>query len=182
MVKIEQTKIPDVHLIETDVFKDSRGCFFESYNLNVFNKLIGSDISFVQDNVSVSNRNVLRGLHYQLESPQGKLVRVVKGSVFDVAVDIRKSSPTFGMWVSEVLSDTNNRALWIPEGFAHGFLALSDTTIFMYKTTNFYEPGDEYCIAWNDPDLSIPWPFSDEPIVSSKDMKGLSLKEAKLFL
>lgn len=155
--------IPDVVLIKPKVFGDDRGFFFESFNQAQFEKAIGRHTNFVQDNHSRSTKNVLRGLHYQIQQPQGKLVRVVQGEVFDVAVDLRKSSPTFGQWVGEILSAENKRQVWIPEGFAHGFVVLSDTAEFLYKTTDYYAPAFERCLAWNDPAVGIHWPAGDSP-------------------
>ena len=164
--------IPDVFLIEPKVFGDDRGFFFESFNHAQFEAAIGRQVSFVQDNHSRSNKGVLRGLHFQTQNAQGKLVRVSQGAVFDVAVDIRKGSPTYGMWVGEVLSAENKRQLWIPAGLAHGFLVLTGTAEFLYKTTDYYAPAHEACIIWNDPDLSIAWPLEGEPILSQKDQLG----------
>ena len=167
--------IRDVLLIEPKVFGDERGFFFESFNQKAFNELTGLDVQFVQDNHSRSAKNVLRGLHYQLPpKAQGKLVRAVVGEVFDVAVDIRKDSPTFGKWVGEVLSADNKRQLWIPPGFAHGFLVLSEATEFLYKTTDYYAPEFECCIRWDDPDLAIKWPIGERPQLSPKDLLGAS--------
>ena len=151
------TAIPDVLILEPKVFGDDRGFFYESYNQQAFQAATGLDVTFVQDNHSKSARNVLRGLHYQVEQPQGKLVRVVQGEVFDVAVDIRKGSKTFGLWVGQILSAENKKQLWVPPGLAHGFVVLSDTAEFLYKTTDYYAPAHERCIAWNDPDLAINW-------------------------
>ena len=174
--------IPEVVLFEPNVFGDDRGFFFESFNASAFRDSTGLDIDFLQDNHSRSIKNVLRGLHYQLQpKAQGKLVRVVEGAVFDVAVDIRKKSPTFGQWVGEILSAENKRQLWIPTGFAHGFLTLSDTAEFLYKTTNYYAPECEGCIAWDDPEIGIQWPEGFEPQLSKKDLEGLSLKNANTF-
>jgi len=175
-------KIPDVLIIEPKVFGDDRGFFFESFNQKAFNEATGLNVTFVQDNHSKSARNVLRGLHYQVQQPQGKLVRVVQGEVFDVAVDIRQGSPTFGQWVGEILSAENKRQLWIPEGFAHGFLTLSETAEFLYKTTDYYAPAYERCILWNDPDLGIDWQFDGTPSLSNKDKNGVSLKHSSLYL
>lgn len=172
--------IPDVLLIEPKVFGDDRGFFFESFNQIAFNQATGLEIEFVQDNHSKSARNVLRGLHYQVQQPQGKLVRVVQGEVFDVAVDIRQGSPTFGQWVGEILSADNKKQLWIPAGLAHGFLVLSDSAEFLYKTTDYYAPAHERCLAWNDPDLAINWPISGAPILSAKDAAGLRMAELAL--
>jgi dTDP-4-dehydrorhamnose 3,5-epimerase len=174
--------IPDVMLIEPKVFGDTRGFFFESFNQRAFNDATGTNHQFVQDNHSRSSKGVLRGLHYQIQQPQGKLVRVVQGAVFDVAVDIRKSSPTFGKWVGMELSADNHRQLWVPPGFAHGFLVLSDTAEFLYKTTDYYAPEYERCIAWNDPVLAIAWPdMGMAPVLSGKDQQGRSLAEAPVF-
>lgn len=175
------TAIPDVLIIEPKVFGDERGFFYESFNLAKFEAAIGKKASFVQDNHSRSAKNVLRGLHYQIQQPQGKLVRVVQGEVFDVAVDIRKSSPTFGQWVGEVLSAENKRMLWVPAGFAHGFVVLSETAEFLYKTTDYYAPEFERCIAWNDPALNIQWPIECFPALSAKDQQGKSLAMAEYF-
>lgn len=181
-MKTTPLSIPDVVLFKPKVFGDDRGFFFESFNQRQFEESIGRKGSFVQDNHSRSARNVLRGLHYQIQQPQGKLVRVIQGKVFDVAVDIRKSSPTFGQWVSEVLSAEDKNQLWIPEGFAHGFVVLSDYAEFLYKTTDYWAPEHERCIAWDDPDLKIAWPsLEGEPLLSIKDAKGVALKEAKVF-
>lgn len=173
--------IPEVKLIEPQVFGDARGFFFESFNHARFEAAIGRTLSFAQDNHSRSTHNVLRGLHYQVQQPQGKLVRVVHGAVFDVAVDIRRSSPTFGQWVGEVLSAENHRQLWVPEGFAHGFLVLSETAEFLYKTTDYYAPAFERCLAWNDPTLAIQWPLTSPPSLSAKDAQGVTLAEAEVF-
>jgi len=173
--------IPDVVLLEPKVFGDDRGFFFESFNQAAFEAAIGLKVDFVQDNHSRSARNVLRGLHYQVSQPQGKLVRVVQGEVFDVAVDLRKTSPTFGRWVGEHLSAENKRQLWIPEGFAHGFVVLSESAEFLYKTTNYYAPQHERCIRWNDPDIGIEWPQREQPVLSQKDSAGLAFKDAEVF-
>ncbi|MGZ8215187.1 MAG: dTDP-4-dehydrorhamnose 3,5-epimerase [Methylosarcina sp.] len=173
--------IPDVILIEPAVFGDERGFFFESFNQRRFDEIIGRKVNFVQDNHSRSAKHVLRGLHYQIRQPQGKLVRVVQGEVFDVAVDLRRSSPTFGMWAGAILSEENKHQLWIPEGFAHGFVVLSNQAEFLYKTTDYYAPDAERCIRWNDPDIAIDWPFSGEPSLSAKDAQGTSLKTAEVF-
>ncbi|BBO80294.1 dTDP-4-dehydrorhamnose 3,5-epimerase [Desulfosarcina ovata subsp. sediminis] len=180
-MKIIRTRIPDVFTLEPKVFGDNRGFFFESYNENVFKSLTGNDPAFVQDNHSKSKKNVLRGLHYQIRQPQGKLVRVICGDVFDVAVDIRRSSPTFGKWVGEYLTAENKKQLWVPPGFAHGFLVLSDVAEFLYKTTDYYAPEFERCIRWNDPDLSIQWPINDAPLVSEKDAGGVLFRDAEVF-
>lgn len=180
-MKFITTEIPDVILIEPRVFSDDRGFFFESFNEREFRNNTGLDPHFVQDNLSRSRKNVLRGLHYQIKQPQGKLVRVVAGEVFDVAVDLRKSSPYFGKWVGIVLSAENKRSVWIPEGFAHGFLVLSDSADFHYKITDFYAPEHERCIIWNDPDISIEWPLSGEPILAAKDQIGKRLAQSEVF-
>lgn len=174
--------IPDVVLIEPKVFGDARGFFYESFNQRAFNQATGTDYQFVQDNHSRSAQGVLRGLHYQIQQPQGKLVRVVRGAVIDVAVDIRKSSPTFGQWVAEELSEDNHRQLWVPPGFAHGFVVLSEMAEFLYKTTDYYAPAFERCIAWDDPTLAIDWKLSGrQPLLSAKDAQGLPLATAELF-
>ncbi len=175
------TAIPDVLIIEPKVFGDERGFFFESFNRRRFAELVGRDVDFVQDNHSRSAKNVLRGLHYQIQQPQGKLVRVAQGAVFDVAVDIRRSSPTFGQHVSVELSAENKRMLWVPEGFAHGFVVLSDTAEFLYKTTNYWAPEFEHSILWNDPAIGIQWPIQSEPSLSAKDQQALPLANAELF-
>jgi dTDP-4-dehydrorhamnose 3,5-epimerase len=178
------TTIPDVLVIEPKVFGDARGFFYESFNQRKFVELTGLDAnatSFVQDNHSKSAQHVLRGLHYQIRQPQGKLVRVIAGSVFDVAVDLRKSSPTFGRWFGAELSAQNNKQMWIPVGFAHGFAVLSESAEFLYKTTDYWAPEHERCIAWNDPAIGIEWPLSAAPLLSAKDQTGKSLAEAELF-
>lgn len=175
------TAIPDVLIIEPKVFGDERGFFFESFNRRQFADLIGRDVDFVQDNHSRSAKNVLRGLHYQIQQPQGKLVRVVQGTVFDVAVDIRRSSPTFGQHVAVELSAENKRMLWVPEGFAHGFVVLPDTAEFLYKTTDYWAPEFERSIAWNDPAIGIQWPIQGEPSLSVKDQQAKALAEAEHF-
>ena len=175
--------IPDVILFEPRVFGDERGFFFESFNEREFVDAVGYGVDFVQDNHSRSRRGVLRGLHYQLPPhAQGKLVRVTSGEVFDVAVDIRKGSPTFGQWVGEILSESNKRQLWIPPGFAHGFVTLSDSADFLYKTSDFYTPTAERCIMWNDPQIGIDWPLIVAPQVSAKDAQGLPFTQADLFV
>ena len=171
-MKATSLAIPDVFLIEPQVFGDDRGFVFESFNHAAFEKAIGRRVSFVQDNHSKSVKDVLRGLHLQNPQPQGKLVRVVQGEVFDVAVDVRQDSPTYGRWVGEVLSAANKRQMWVPEGLAHGFLVLSETAEFLYKTTDYYAPAHEQCIAWDDPTLAIKWPLSGPPKLSDKDLKG----------
>ena len=173
--------IPDVLVIEPKVFGDERGFFFESFNRRQFAEIIGRDVDFVQDNHSRSAKNVLRGLHYQIQHPQGKLVRVVQGVVFDVAVDIRKSSPTFGQYVGVELSAENKRMFWVPEGFAHGFVVLSDTAEFLYKTTDYWAPEFERCIAWNDPTIAIKWPIQGQPALSGKDQQGKLLVDSEHF-
>jgi len=179
--QVSPTHIPDVLMIEPKVFGDSRGFFFESFNAKNFASATGLSVSFVQDNYSRSDKGVLRGLHYQVEQTQGKLVQVSQGSVFDVAVDIRKSSPTFGQWVGCELSDANHRQLWIPPGFAHGFMVLSESADFLYKTTDYYAPKHERCIAWNDPSIGIVWPSDINPTLSAKDQQGVSLAAAEVF-
>lgn len=180
-MKFTRLAIPDVILFEPNVFGDERGFFFESFNLRSFEEVVGRPVSFVQDNHSKSAKNVLRGLHYQIQQPQGKLVRVTQGEVFDVAVDIRKSSPTFGQWVGEILSAENKKQLWVPEGFAHGFLTLSDTAEFLYKTTDYYAPAFERCIRWDDTEFHITWPITGNPLVSTKDQVGLGVASAEIF-
>lgn len=181
-MNVIRTEIPDVLILEPKVFGDERGFFFESYNENAFRQAAGLTVNFVQDNHSRSQKGVLRGLHYQLPpATQGKLVRCVVGEVFDVAVDIRKSSPTFGNWVGCRLSAENKRQLWIPGGFAHGFLVLSESAEFLYKTTDYYAPEQERCILWNDPALGILWPLSDAPVLSAKDQAGRLFAEAEVF-
>ncbi len=180
-MEVIQTKIPDVVIIEPRFFGDDRGFFYESYNKKAFTEATGINRNFVQDNHSRSQKNVLRGLHYQIQQPQGKLVRVVVGEVLDVAVDIRKSSPTFGQWVSCLLSAENKRQFWVPEGFAHGFVVLSDAAEFLYKTTDYYAPEYERTILWNDADLGIDWQLTEEPMLSKKDQEGVPFKEAEVF-
>lgn len=175
------TELPEVLIVEPKVFGDARGFFFESFNARAFAEATGVERAFVQDNHSLSQRGVLRGLHYQLEQAQGKLVRVVQGEVFDVAVDVRRASPTFGRWVGVRLSAENKRQLWVPEGFAHGFLVLSEQAEFLYKTTDYYAPVHERCIRWDDPELAIDWPLDGEPQLSAKDRAGVALREAETF-
>ncbi len=175
------TALPGVLLIEPKVFGDDRGFFFESFNHKAFAEATGLDVPFVQDNHSKSARNVLRGLHYQIRQAQGKLVRVVQGEVWDVAVDLRRSSPTFGRWVGVTLSAENKQQLWVPAGFAHGFVVVSETAEFLYKTTDYYAPQYERCLRWDDPALGIPWPLSGEALLSGKDKEGRPLAEAELF-
>lgn len=180
-MKVAATAIPGLLLLEPAVHEDARGFFFESFNQKRFNDATGLSVRFLQDNHSYSSRHVLRGLHYQLRRPQGKLVRVVAGKVFDVAVDLRRSSPTFGKYFSNVLSAANKKQLWIPEGFAHGFLVLSEGAEVLYKATDYYVPEDERCLIWNDPAIGIDWPKDGEPIVSAKDQSGLPFSEAEVF-
>ncbi|CCI01746.1 MAG: dTDP-4-dehydrorhamnose 3,5-epimerase [Microcystis sp. LE19-84.1B] len=180
-MKVIPTEIPDVLIIEPQVYGDDRGFFLESFNQKDFREKTGVNTTFVQDNHSMSLKNVLRGLHYQIPNPQGKLVRVVSGSVFDVAVDARQSSPTFGQWVGCVLSAENKRIFWVPEGFAHGFLVLSERAEFLYKTTNYYYPQYEKTILWNDADLGIDWPLEIPPILSPKDQAGQPFKSVEIF-
>jgi len=184
-MKFIETSIPEVCIIEPDVFGDKRGFFIESYNEQKFmdhiQKTSDQKISFVQDNHSRSSKNVLRGLHYQIKHPQGKLVRVVSGEVFDVVVDLRKNSPTFGRWVGEILSEENKKMLWVPPGFAHAFLVLSETTDFLYKTTDYYAPEHERTLAWNDPDLAIDWPLDGSPTLSDKDKTGTLFKQCEVY-
>ncbi|HEY9598131.1 MAG TPA: dTDP-4-dehydrorhamnose 3,5-epimerase [Cyanophyceae cyanobacterium] len=180
-MNIIPTKISDVLIIEPRVFEDQRGFFYESYNEKAFREKTGVDAQFVQDNHSRSAQNVLRGLHYQIQQPQGKLVRVVAGAIFDVVVDLRKSSPTFGQWVGGLLSAENKQQMWVPIGFAHGFCVLSESAEVLYKTTDYYAPGHERCVIWNDPDLAIAWPLEAAPTVSAKDQAGTPFKEAEVF-
>jgi dTDP-4-dehydrorhamnose 3,5-epimerase len=175
------TAIPDVLVLEPKVFGDDRGFFFESFNAKAFEQATGLKREFVQDNHSKSAKNVLRGLHYQIQNPQGKLVRVVQGEVFDVAVDLRKSSKTFGQWVGVHLSAENKKQLWVPEGFAHGFVVLSETAEFLYKTTDYYAPAFERALAWNDPAIGIQWPIEDTPALSAKDQQAKLLVQAEHF-
>lgn len=180
-MKVTATAIPDVLVIEPKVFGDERGFFYESFNQQAFNQATGLDVKFVQDNHSRSAKGVLRGLHYQIQQPQGKLVRCVRGAVYDVAVDIRKSSPNFGTWVGVELTEQNHKQLWVPAGFAHGFVVLTDTADFLYKTTEYYAPMHEQCIVWNDSELEIHWPLDGIPLVSAKDAKGKTFKTAQVF-
>jgi dTDP-4-dehydrorhamnose 3,5-epimerase len=181
-MKAIPTEIPNLLIIEPKVFGDSRGFFYESFNRRMFREITGIDADFVQDNHSRSARGVLRGLHYQIKQPQGKLVRVVRGRVFDIAVDLRSASATFGKWVGVELSEENNRQLWIPPGFAHGFVVLSDSADFLYKTTDYWAPEHERCIIWNDPDLAIDWQLDGiVPQLSAKDQQGKRLAEAETF-
>jgi dTDP-4-dehydrorhamnose 3,5-epimerase len=180
-MKIIETSLPEVKIIELAVFKDDRGLFMESYNQKTFSEVLGIHERFLQDNHSQSIKNVLRGLHYQIQHPQGKLVRVVSGEAYDVAVDLRKNSPTFGQWVGMHLKSEEYKIAWIPKGFAHGFLSLADNTTLLYKATDFYDPSSEHCLRWNDPDLAIDWPIEGEPLLSKKDRQGKSFKEAVTF-
>ena len=180
-MQIIKTDIPDVLILEPKVFGDDRGLFFESFNDRHFAELTGSDARFVQDNHSRSARNVLRGLHYQIRQPQGKLVRVTSGQVFDVAVDMRRSSPTFGRWVGVVLSAENKRQVWIPEGFAHGFVVTSESAEFLYKTTDYWAPEYERAVRWDDPAIGIDWPLQGAPLLSAKDQNGVALADAEAF-
>lgn len=180
-MKVTPTAITDVLLIEPRVFGDERGFFFESFNERMFAEETGVKAHFVQDNHSRSAKNVLRGLHYQIKQPQGKLVRVTVGEVFDVAVDLRKSSPTFGKWAGTILSAENKRMIWVPEGFAHGFLVLSESADFLYKTTDYYAPAHERCVLWNDPGIDVHWPLSGEPTLAAKDIAGKRIQDAEIF-
>lgn len=180
-MRVTPTAIPDVIILEPKIFGDERGFFMESFNALRFREATGLERSFVQDNHSKSARHVLRGLHYQVRQPQGKLVRVVQGEVYDVAVDLRLSSPTFGSWVGVVLSADNHRQLWVPEGFAHGFLVLSEAAEFLYKTTDFYAPEHERSLLWNDPAIGIEWPIAGLPVLSAKDAVAPTLKQAEIY-
>ena len=180
-MNVTRLTVPDVLLIEPKVFGDDRGFFLESFNEARFAEATGRTVSFVQDNHSRSVQGVLRGLHYQIRQPQGKLVRVVAGEVFDVAVDIRKHSPTFGRWVGAILSAENKHQMWVPEGFAHGFVVTSESAEFLYKTTDYWAPEHERCIAWDDPAIGIEWPFEGEPVLSEKDRHGVLLADAEVF-
>lgn len=179
-MKVIPTELPEVLLIEPKVFGDARGFFMESWNRKTFASL-GLDLDFVQDNHSRSGKGVLRGLHYQLHQPQGKLVRVTSGAVYDVAVDLRRSSPRFGQWTGHELSAENKHMLWVPPGFAHGFLVLSESADFLYKTTEYYAPEHERCVLWNDPAIGISWPLNGEPALSAKDKVGSLLKDAEVY-
>jgi dTDP-4-dehydrorhamnose 3,5-epimerase len=180
-MNMNKTELPGVLVLEPKVFGDERGFFFESFNTRRFAELTGVSAPFVQDNHSRSVRGVLRGLHYQIRQPQGKLVRVVAGEVFDVAVDLRRASPTFGRWSGTLLTAENKRQVWIPEGFAHGFVVLSETAEFLYKTTDYWAPEHERCIRWDDPAIGVRWPLEAAPKVSAKDAQGTSLSEAEVF-
>ena len=180
-MRVTRTEIPEVLIIEPRVFTDPRGFFLESYNRRTFHKATGIDVEFVQDNHSRSTRNVLRGLHYQIRQPQGKLVRVTVGEIWDVAVDLRAHSPTFGKWVAATLDASSARCMWIPVGFAHGFVVLSEAAEVQYKTTDYYAPAHERTLLWNDPALAIPWPLGGEPILAEKDRRGVPLSSAERF-
>lgn len=180
-MNVVPTRIPEVLVIEPKVFGDDRGFFFESFNARAFEQATGLKRNFVQDNHSKSSKNVLRGLHYQIRQPQGKLVRVVQGAVFDVAVDLRTGSKTFGQWVGVRLSEENKRQLWVPEGFAHGFLVLSEMAEFLYKTTDYYAPEHERSLLWSDPSLNIDWPIDGEPLLAEKDAAAQLLSAAEVF-
>ena len=181
-MKVTRTAIPDVLILEPRVFGDARGFFLESFNSQTFDEVVGHHVKFVQDNHSRSSRGVLRGLHYQIQKPQGKLVRVTRGQVFDVAVDIRRSSETFGKWVGIELSEEKNNQLWVPPGMAHGFLVLSESADFLYKVTEYYSPEDERSILWNDADIGVEWPsIGRDPLLSGKDLNGKSFSNAELF-
>ena len=180
-MKVTPTNLPEVMIIEPRVFGDDRGFFYESFNAKKFAELTGVETNFVQDNHSMSAKNVLRGMHYQIQQAQGKLVRVISGEVFDVAVDLRKSSPRFGQWTGVSLSASNQRQLWIPPGFAHGFLVTSDKAEFLYKTTDYWAPEHERCLQWNDPAIGIQWPLENEPVMSAKDQIGKLLVDAEVF-
>ncbi len=180
-MRVSPTAIPDVLVIEPEIFGDERGYFYESFNYQRWLRNTGIECDFVQSNHSRSIRGVLRGLHYQVKQPQGKIVRVVVGEVFDVAVDLRRSSPYFGKWVGAHLSAENKKQIWIPEGFGHGYLVLSDAAEFLYRTTDYYAPEHERCIIWNDPDISIDWPVDGEPLLSTKDTSGMLFKDAETY-
>ena len=180
-MEIKNTELPGVQILEPKVFGDERGFFFESYNARRFEELTGIRADFVQDNHTRSGKNVLRGLHYQIGKPQGKLMRVIAGEVLDVAVDIRRSSASFGRWVSVVLSAANRRQVWVPEGYAHGFVVLSDAAEFIYKVTDYWAPEHERCIRWDDPQLAINWGLTCDPVLSAKDAKGTAFSEAEVF-
>ncbi len=180
-MKVIDTSLADVKVIEPKVFEDARGFFFESFNVRAFEHEIAAGVQFVQDNHSRSVKGVLRGLHYQIRQPQGKLVRVVSGEVFDVAVDLRRNSPTFGKWAGAVLSAENKRHMWIPPGFAHGFVVLSAAAEFLYKTTDYWYPEHERCLLWSDPDIAIAWPIDFEPMLAKKDASAPRLRDAEVF-
>lgn len=180
-MRVTTTEIPGLLILEPKVFGDARGFFEESYNRRAFHEATGLNVDFVQDNHSRSIKNVLRGLHYQIGQPQGKLVRVTRGRVFDVAVDLRRSSPGFGRWVGRELSEDNHLQMWVPPGLAHGFLVLSEQADFLYKTTDYYAPEHERCIRWDDPDIGITWPLDGPPALSDKDSRGVALRDAEVF-
>lgn len=180
-MNVIKTAIPEVLILEPNVFGDERGFFFESYNRRVFAETTGVDPEFVQDNHSRSQQGVLRGLHYQILQPQGKLVRVIAGEIYDVTIDLRRKSPTYSQWVGERLSDANRRMMWVPAGFAHGFLVLSETAEVLYKATDYYAPEHERCIRWDDPDIGIQWPITGQPRLSPKDMAGMPFSVAEVF-
>lgn len=180
-MKVIDTSLPDVKIIEPKVFEDARGFFFESFNSRVFEQEVAAGVQFTQDNHSRSSKGVLRGMHYQIQHPQGKLVHVLSGEVFDVAVDLRRSSPTFGKWAGALLSAENKRHMWIPPGFAHGFVVLSDAAEFFYKTADFWYPEHERCLLWNDPDVAIDWPIDFEPILAQKDAAAHRLRDAEVY-
>lgn len=180
-IQVTETALPEVKVIEPKVFGDARGYFYESFNAREFAQSVGADVAFVQDNHSRSTKGVLRGLHYQIEHAQGKLVRVIEGEVFDVAVDIRRSSPNFGKWVGMVLSADNHRQLWVPPGFAHGFVVLSEAAQFLYKTTDYWFPEHERSLLWNDPEIGIEWPIDFEPLLAAKDAVGKRLADADVY-
>jgi dTDP-4-dehydrorhamnose 3,5-epimerase len=181
-MKVVHTALPDVLVIEPKVFGDERGFFYESFNAQKFQTLTGLQVDFVQDNHSLSGKNVLRGMHYQIRQAQGKLVRVIAGEVYDVAVDLRKGSAQFGKWVGVTLSAENHRQMWIPPGFAHGFLVMSDKAEFLYKTTDYWAPEHERCLMWNDPEVGIDWPLMEAPILSAKDQLGKRIDVAETFV
>jgi dTDP-4-dehydrorhamnose 3,5-epimerase len=180
-MKVVQTALPGVLILEPEVFGDGRGFFFESYNARVFRQATGCAVDFVQDNHSRSSRGVLRGLHYQIQQAQGKLVRIARGRVFDVAVDVRRGSPYFGRWTGVELGEDDRRMFWIPPGFAHGFVVLSESADFLYKATDYYAPQHERCLLWNDPEIGIDWHFGGEPLLSAKDREGKLLKDAEVY-
>ncbi|SDC66160.1 dTDP-4-dehydrorhamnose 3,5-epimerase [Paraburkholderia lycopersici] len=181
VIAVTATSLPEVKIIEPKVFGDARGFFYESFNAREFAEQVEANVEFVQDNHSRSAKGVLRGLHYQIEHAQGKLVRVVEGEVFDVAVDVRRLSPNFGKWVGVRLSSDNHRQLWVPPGFAHGFVVLSGSAQFLYKTTDYWFPEHERCIVWNDPEIGIDWPIDFEPVLAAKDAAGSFLREAEVY-
>lgn len=178
-MRITPLSVPDVLCIDPVVHRDDRGYFLETYRQSEFDAVVGRQVRFVQDNQSHSRRNVVRGLHYQSVEPQGKLVRVTEGEIYDVAVDVRQGSATFGQWVAEILSSDNQRQLWVPEGFAHGFLVLSEHANVIYKTTTPYQPSYQHCVLWNDPAMAIPWPLQGEPVLSDNDLRGVTLAGAE---